>query len=228
VVEALEHPYSLMRVHDGVGAVHAARGRLAQAVPALERAAALVERWDIAFDRQPNASVLGITYMRLGRHHEGLTLLERSVAPLFPPRASAILCRRLGEGYLLAGRHDDALEWATAALDHARRRGGRGDEAWALLLLGDIVAELRASGPDEALGRYESARARADELGMLPLLARCHLALGRWHRRAGDVPSARTALRLAVGLARRMDLGVWRAQAEAALAELATPAARPA
>jgi DNA-binding SARP family transcriptional activator len=227
-VEALEHPYSLMRVHFGIGAVHAARGHLAQAVPALERAASLVERWDIALDRQGNASALGVAYMLSGRHEDGLPLLERSVERLFPPRSSSILCRRLGEGYLLAGRHGDALEWATSALDHARRRGGRADEAWVLLLLGDIFAGWPASDADEALARYESARARADELGMLPLLARCHLALGRWHRRAGDVTSARTALRLAVGLARSMDLGIWRAQAEAALAELATPAARPA
>ncbi|HEY7040331.1 MAG TPA: AAA family ATPase [Methylomirabilota bacterium] len=229
VVEALEHPYSLMRVHDGIGAVHAARGRLVQAVPALERAAALVERWDIAFDRQPNASTLGIAYMRLGRHEDGLALLERAVEPLFPPRASSVLSRRLGEGYLLAGRHDDALRWATSALDHARRRGAQGDEAWALLLLGDILAGLSASGADDALMRYESARARADELGMLPLLARCHLALGRWHRRAGDIPRARPALSLAVGLTRSMDLGIWRTEAEAALSGLtAARAARPA
>ena len=229
VVEALEHPYSLMRVHFGIGAVHAARGRLTQAVPALERAAALVERWDIVLDRQQNASALGIAYMLSGRHEDGLALLERSVERLFPPRASSILSRRLGEGYLLAGRHDDALEWATSALDHARRRGARGDEAWALLLLSDILAGPSASGADEALMRYESARARAEELGMLPLLARCHLALGRCHRQAGDVPRARAALRLAVGLTRSMDLGIWRAEAEAALAGLAaTPAARPA
>jgi len=228
VVEAVEHPYSLMRVHSGIGAVHAARGRLEQAVPALERAAALVERWDIAFDRQPNASVLGITYMLAGRHADGLAVLERSVEPLFPPRASSMLSRRLGEGYLLVGRRDDALEWATSALDHARRRGARGDEAWALLLLGDVLAASPASRK-EALARYEDARARADELGMLPLLARCHLARGRWHARAGDAPTARTALSLAVGLARSMDLGIWRAEAEATLAGLAAPrATRPA
>ena len=229
VVEALEHPYSLMRVHFGIGAVHAARGHLAQAVPELERAAALVERWDIALDRQGNASMLGIAYMLSGRHAEGLGLLERSVERLFPPRSSSILSRRLGEGYLLAGRRDEALEWATSALDHARRRGGQGDEAWALLLLGDVLAGPPASEADEALMPYENARARADELGMLPLLARCHLALGRWHMRAGDVPRARTALSLAAGLTRGMDLGIWRAEAEAALAGLAaTPAARPA
>jgi DNA-binding SARP family transcriptional activator/tetratricopeptide (TPR) repeat protein len=114
VVEALEHPYSLMRVHDGIGAVHAARGRLAQAVPALERAAALVERWDIAFDRQQNASALGIAYMRSGRHEDGLALLERSVERLFPPRASSILSRRLGEATCSRG--------ATMTRSNGRRR----------------------------------------------------------------------------------------------------------
>ncbi|HEX7785050.1 MAG TPA: tetratricopeptide repeat protein, partial [Methylomirabilota bacterium] len=227
-VEALEHPYSLMRVHFGIGSVHAARGHLARAVPGLERAAALVERWDIALDRQQNASALGIAYMLSGRHEEGLALLERSVERLFPLRASSILSRRLGEGYLLAGRHDDAQRWALSALDHAQRLGGRGDEAWARLLLGEILVESPGSGADAARGQYESACARADELGMLPLLARGHLALGRWHWRAGDVAQARTVLDVAVGLMRRLDLGIWRAEAEAALAELATPATHPA
>jgi tetratricopeptide (TPR) repeat protein len=221
VVEAIEHPYSLMRVHFGIGAVHFARGRLDQAVPALEQASTLVERWDIALDRQQNASALGIAYMWSGRHREGLALLARSVERLFPPRASSILSRRLGEGYLLAGRRDDALAWATAALDHARRHGARGDEAWARLLLGDILAGPAASAADEGLEHYEHACARADELGMLPLLARGHLALGRWHQRAGDEPRARAALTRAVGLARGLDLGIWRVEAEAALAGLA-------
>jgi DNA-binding SARP family transcriptional activator len=229
VVEALEHPYSLMRVHFGIGAVHAARGRLAQAVPAFEQAAALVERWDIALDRQQTESALGIAYMRSGRHAEGLALLERSVERLFPPRASSILTRRLGEGYLLAGHRDDAYKWVTSALDHARRCGARGDEAWALLLLGEVLAGAPDSRADEALARYEEARTRADELGMLPLLARCHLALGRRHAHVGDVEQARAALSLAVELARSMDLGIWRAEAEAALAGLAaTPVSRPA
>ncbi|HEX7216281.1 MAG TPA: adenylate cyclase, partial [Methylomirabilota bacterium] len=180
-------------------------------------------------DRQQNASLLGIAYVLSGRHAEGLALLERSVEPLFPPRAGSILCRRLGEGYLLAGRRDDALVWATSALDHARRRGARGDEAWARLLLGDVLAAPAAAEADEALGHYERARAQADALGMLPLLARCHVALGRWYGRAGEVPRARTALSHAAGLTRSMDLGIWRAEAEAALAAFGvTPAARPA
>jgi DNA-binding SARP family transcriptional activator len=225
VVETLEHPYSLMRVHFGIGAVHLARGRLEQAVPALEQALALVERWDIVLGRQPNASALGAAYLLSGRQDEGLALLERSVESLFPPWSSSLLSRRLGEAYLLVGRRDEALRWAGTTLDLARRHGGRADEAWAMLLLGDALLD---DDRDEGAARYEEARARAHELGMSPLLARCHLALGRMHAHAGDNVRARAVLGLAVELTRSMDMGIWRDQAERALAGLeVVPAARP-
>jgi tetratricopeptide (TPR) repeat protein len=224
-VEALEHPYSLMRVHFGIGVVHLARGRLEHAVPALERAAALVDRWDIALDRQGNASALGIAYVLSGCPDKGLPLLERSVERLFPPRSSSLLSRRLGEGYVLCGRRDEALAWARSSLDHARQRGGRGDEAWALLLLADVMARPPALDHDHAVTLYEDARARAEGLGMRPLVARCHLALGLLHARSGDAARATAELGLAVERMRSMDLGLWRAQAEAALAGLAGPLA---
>jgi DNA-binding SARP family transcriptional activator len=219
-VEALEHPYSLMRVNFAIGVVHLARGMVDRALPRLERAADLVERWDIALDRPAAASTLGMAYALSGRPEQGLPLLERAVERLFPPRSSSVLSRRLGEGYLLAGRCDEALEWARAALDHARRRGGRGDEAWALLLLADVMASAPKSEPDRATALYEDARTRAEALGMEALRARCHLARGRLHARLGAPRRAAPDLALAVDLTRRMELGLWRMQAEAALARL--------
>jgi tetratricopeptide (TPR) repeat protein len=209
-----------MRIHFGIGLVHLARGQLESAVPPLERAMALVDRWDIALDHSGCASLLGIAYVLSGRQDAGLPLLERSVERLFPPRSSSPLSRRLGEGYLLGGRRDDARRWASAALDHARRRGGRGDEAWALHLLADVMACAPALDRDRAAALYEEARLGADSLGMRPLLARCHLGLGTLNLRLGDAARAAAELERAVDLMRSMNLGLWRARAEAALADL--------
>ncbi len=225
-VEAVEQVYSLMRVHLGIGAVHLVRGHLERAIPALERALGLVDRWDISLDRPGVTSVLGLAYVLAGRPGEGLPLLERSVDRLFPPRANSSLSRRLAEGHLLSGRLEEALTWAGRALEHARRNHGRSDEAWAIHLLADIAASPPACDRDRAAALYAEGRARAEELGMAPLLARCHLGLGRLLARNGDAGQAGAALGAAVELMRDLALGLWRVQAEEALAALPETATR--
>jgi hypothetical protein len=56
----------------------------------------------------------------------------------------------------------------------------------------------------------------AEELGMRPLVAECHLDLGRWYRGAGRLGDARQVLRAAAELFHAMDMrdGLARAEAE--------------
>ncbi len=56
-------------------------------------------------------------------------------------------------------------------------------EVHALRLLGEIAA--RHNPPEHAEGHYRDALALADELGMRPLVAHCHLGLGKLYRRTG-------------------------------------------
>ncbi|MBI2460462.1 MAG: hypothetical protein HYV61_02855, partial [Candidatus Rokubacteria bacterium] len=103
------------------------------------------------------------------------------------------------------------------ALTLARERGERGDEALALKIRGDIAAHpdgLDAAGAEAA---YREARDLAAALAMRPLVAHCHLGLGKLHRRTGDRLKAAEHLTTAVTLYREMDMGVWLAQAEAEL-----------
>jgi len=170
--------------------------------------------------------MLGFAYVLSGRADESLPLLERSAERLFPPRANSSLSRRLGEGYLLSGRLEEALTWADRALEHARRNGGRSDEAWAIHLLADIAASPPACDRDRAAALYAEARTRAEALGMRPLLARCHLGFGKLLARRGDAGQAAASLAAAVELMRALALGLWRAQAEEALAALSDSAPR--
>ena len=227
VVETIEHPYSLMRIHFALGLVHLERGHLARALPALERASALVERWDIALDRPANASALGLAYVLSGRCEAGLALLERSVERLVPPRSGAALIRRRGEGCLAAGRLDEARGCAHTALEHARRGGARGEEGWALLLSADALAAGPVRDAARAAALYEEAGARADELGMSVLRARCDLGTGVLHVAAGRPERAHAALGRAVASMRAMELGLWRDRAEAMLAALVPTAVAP-
>jgi hypothetical protein len=62
--------------------------------------------------------------------------------------------------------------------------------------------------------------ALAGELGMRPLLAHCHLGLGKLYHRTADRPKAQDHLTTAATMYREMDMGFWLAQAGAALAPL--------
>jgi uncharacterized protein HemY len=54
---------------------------------------------------------------------------------------------------------------------------------------------------------------------MRPLVAHCHLGLGKLYRRAGDHAKAEEHLTTASAMYREMDMGFWLEKAEAAYAE---------
>jgi tetratricopeptide (TPR) repeat protein len=125
----------------------------------------------------------------------------------------------LGEAYLLAGRLDDAMALAVRALDLAREHKERGWEAYALRLLGEIVAQRDRPKIESAEEHYRQAYTLAERLGMRPLVAHCHLGLGTLLSKIGQRDRARAELSAAVALYRAMEMAFWVPQAEAALAQ---------
>ena len=81
---------------------------------------------------------------------------------------------------------------------------------------------MHADPPDleSAEGHYNQALARADELGMRPLAAHCHLGLGELFHRTGDRAKAAEHLTITAPMYREVDMGFWLEKAEA---ELASP-----
>jgi hypothetical protein len=65
-----------------------------------------------------------------------------------------------------------------------------------------------------------TALALAQELGMRPLQAHCHLGLGTLDTKAGQREPARAELSAAMALCRAMDMTSWLPQAEATLAQV--------
>ena len=125
----------------------------------------------------------------------------------------------LGEAYLLAGRLDEAYTQAQHALEFSRAHQERGHEAYALRLLGEIHARHDPPEVEPAETHYRQALTLAEELGMRPLQAHCHLGLGTLYTRTGQREQARAELSMAIGLYRAMDMHFWLPQAEAALAQ---------
>ena len=120
---------------------------------------------------------------------------------------------------MLAGRLEEAQALAERALALARAHQERGHQAYALRLLGDIAARREPPESEQAGEYYRQALALAEELGMRPLLAHCHLGLGTLYGRMGRVEHARAELTAAIELYRAMDMTFWLPQAEAALAQ---------
>src|SRR5262249_24184195 len=133
------------------------------------------------------------------------------------PLHGAIILRNLGEGYLLAGRVRAALEAATRALDVTCSHKERGGEAWVLHLLGEVRSHPELADHPRAEGNYREALALAIELGMHPLVAHCHFALGRLYRQTDGRDTAREDLTVAATMYREMDMQFWVEKADSAL-----------
>jgi len=124
----------------------------------------------------------------------------------------------LGEAQLLDGRLEEAHALAEHTLAHAYEHHERGHQAYALRLLGDIVARRDLPESIQAEAHYQQALALANELGMRPLQAHCHRSLGTLYATTGQQEQARAELSIAIELYQAMEMTFWLPQAEAALA----------
>jgi len=221
VGEAADHPFTLAEALTGLGSVSLAQGDLARAVDALERARAVTREWNL----QPWAVLarLGYTYALSARPDEGRHLLEEVIQHATTMSSMgvgrAMQLAWLGEAYLLEGRFDAALERAQQAVSLSQRHQERGHEAWGLRLLGEIASRRDPSTVERAEGYYREALALAGELGMRPLVAHCHLHLGRLSLKTGQGEQARGHLTDATTMYREMDMPFWLDQAAAEMRE---------
>ncbi len=220
LAEVLDHPYSLTFACRALGHLHGARGDFDHAIRVAERGLALSRDWNLTHLSPEVGGLLGYLYGLSGRVAEGLSLLQEAL-PVMEFRRMvqyrSPLIVHLGETYLLASRPEDALTLAGRGLTLASERGHRGSEAWALRLLGEVASHHDRPDVATAEAHYGAAMALASELGMRPLVAHCHLGLGKLYGRTGDRAKADEHLTTAVTMYREMGMGFWLMQAEAAL-----------
>ena len=121
---------------------------------------------------------------------------------------------------MLAGRMDEAYAFAERTLTLAREYQERGQQAYALRLLGEIAARREPPGNALAEAHYHQALTLAEELGMRPLQAHCHRGIGTLYATLGQQEQARAELSAAIELYRAMEMTFWLPQTEAALAQV--------
>ena len=98
----------------------------------------------------------------------------------------------------------------------------RGFRAHARHLLGDIATHPDAFDAASGEAHYREALALAGSRGMRPLIAHCHLGLGKLYLRTGKRDEAQEHLATASTMYREMDMRFWLDKAEAELGDQAT------
>jgi tetratricopeptide (TPR) repeat protein len=216
IAEALDHPYSIIFGCLWLAYLNAVKGELNQAARLLERAVAQCREWNSAFLNPIALAALGHVYAWSGRIGEGIPLLQQALTAHEAGIGyfHSISIVQLGEAYLLADQVEDARARAEQAVILTRERGERGHEAWALRLLGEIASHHGRLDVAAAEGHYEAALALGSELEMRPVVAHCHLGLGKLYRRAGKPQAAQEHLSTGTTMCREMDMQFWLKKAQ--------------
>jgi class 3 adenylate cyclase/tetratricopeptide (TPR) repeat protein len=214
--EAAGHPYTLCWGLFDLGLALLRRGDLLRATRVLERCLDLCRTWQIV-NIPAVAGALGAAHALSGRYDQALPLVTCAVEEFRSHQnhmRPALILLFAGMTCLGAGQVNEAASHAREMLALTRRLGARGSEAHALCLAGDVAS---TGGAEDAEGYYRGALALAEELGMRPLVAHCHLGLGKLYRRIGDGAKAKEHLATASTMYRDMDMTFWLEKADAAL-----------
>jgi tetratricopeptide (TPR) repeat protein len=223
LAEAGRHVYGLAWVHwaadrgfriqgDGVAAAHRAQSCLDIAV-----------REGFTSFADTSTAGLGHALALSGRPGEGARLLQLAIERL-ASRGQQVqlpnILADLSEAHLLGGQIADALTRAQEALDLSRKHHAGGVEAIALRLCGEARADQGSPNAPRAEADLRAALTIAEELGMRPLVAHCHLGFGKLYRRTGKRQEAQEHLTTATTMYREMDMRFWLEQSEAEVKSL--------
>jgi tetratricopeptide (TPR) repeat protein len=220
IAETAGHLTSTVMTQDRLGLIALYKGDLQQAIFMLEHAFAQCRAADIPLYLPAIMATLGLVYARSGQITKALPLLDQVEVRQSTGGGGYRIMLHLGEGYLLVGRMEDAHCLAERLLTLSRDHKERGNQAWALWLLGEIAAQRHPPDPAQAEAHYRQALALADELGMRPLQAHCHHGLGMLYATTSQREQARAELSTAIAMYQSMDMTFWLPQTEAALAQV--------
>ena len=159
---------------------------------------------------------LGEASEALNRLREAEPLLERSGGE-GPYRGIGPTTRWVAP--LRLGRLDEARCLGDRAVESSP--GHQGFAAHARHLLGDIATYPDRFDGESGEAYYREALALAEPRGMRPLVAHCHLGLGKLYRRTGKQQKAQEHLTTAITMYREMEMEFWLEKAGREIGQLA-------
>ena len=220
IAERAEDAFTLSATNAFLGLAYLRWGKLQSALPLLEKGYQMCLLSKIQFLHSFTAGALSQAYLltdepsrarEVLKESTGPGILERGVWTVYPVAILADAYRAAGEAAL-------ALETAFRALALADEGQARGFAAWAMWVTARIHSG--ANRPEEAEKWYRRALERASALLMKPLVAHCHLGLGRLNGTVSGEVKTREHLAAAATMYREMDMGFWLKQAETELMTL--------
>ncbi len=213
LAEATHHAHDICQAHLAAVTLQPLKGEWAKARSLGDRWIAVARTGNVLLHLPHALAFSAWALAQLGEASEALDRLREGEQLFEQRKAGGRSFWVLGRTCLLLGR-----------LDEARRRGDRAVEspfaADGLHLLGDIATHPDRFDAERGEAHYRQALADAEPRGMRPLVAHCHLGLGKLYRRIGKRELAREHLTTARTLYREMDMRFWLPQAQGELTEL--------
>jgi DNA-binding SARP family transcriptional activator len=203
------------------GTVHLVKGDWANARRLIEHGVAVLRTADAVLALPWAIAQAAWVLAQLGESREALNRLREGeelgegLAARDIIGASGARYHALGRTCLLLGELDEAWRLGERAVEGSPRQPG--DAAHALHLLGDIATHPARLDAERAEAFYLRALALAEPRDMRPLVAHCHLGLGRVSRLLARRDHAREHLRAAATMYRDMDMAFWSGHAQAEL-----------
>jgi tetratricopeptide (TPR) repeat protein len=215
--ETSNHPYSLANALMGLGIVMLGLGRFVEAVGPLERTVEVAREFGFREFQWPVQPLLANAYAGAGRTADAYASLNASRERL----GSAVHTHaRMGEAALAVGALPEARHHAEAALAFSRKQTAMGEEAWSLYMLGVITSGQEPESVAASDDYYGQSLALAEDLGMRPLVAHCHLGLAKLYLRTDKREQAQEHLATATTMYREMGMTYWLEKAEVELGTL--------
>ncbi len=226
LAEPTDSPYTIAVAHGAAAVLYLLQGDWAKARSAIDHWIAMFRRGNrvLSVPRAVASSAwmlaqFGEASEALARLREGEQLLEHQVAGGIVD-TNGWDYHLLGRACLLLSRFDEARGLGNRAVESSTSHFGFA--AHALHLLGDIANHADRFDPAGAETHYRQALALAEPRGMRPLVAHCHLGLGKLYRRSGKRPGAHEHLMTATAMYREMDMRFWLEKTQAEMEALET------
>jgi class 3 adenylate cyclase/tetratricopeptide (TPR) repeat protein len=225
LAEPTHHAFAIGMAHHSLGFVHLARGDWVTAVPCFDRAIPVSRSGNVLITLVIQLALCAAALAYLGRTAEASDRIAEC-EPLAERLAAMGVSLNIGVSYHWLGRASLLL----GRLDEARRLGDRamglnqsqlGSMVDMHHLLGDIAAHADRLDADRAAAHYRQALALAQPRGMRPLIAHCHLGLGKLHWRTGKREQSLEHVTTAARMYREMEMTFWLGQADVARTALA-------
>ena len=221
IAEQTQHAFSVSTAYRAAAALHLLKGDWARVRSPIERWVAVVRTGNVVLHAPWAIADSAWALAQLGEASEALNRLREAEQLLERQAAGGVVHNRgwayhsLGRTCLLLGRLDEARSLGDRAVESSATYPGFG--AHALHLVGDVLTHPDRFDAQAGESYYRKALAFAEPRGMRPLVAHCHLGLGKLYHRTDKREQAREHFATATTMYREMGMAYWLEQAEAEL-----------